>query len=41
MVKFLQNLWKVNGMVYPSLSELFCTTINVLHPISRQSMSRQ
>ena len=39
MVEFLEIPWKVNGVVYPSLGELFCTAIDVLHPSSRQSIS--
>ena len=39
MVEFFEIPWKVNGVVYPSLGELFCTAIDVVHPSSQQSMS--
>ena len=39
MVEFLEIPWKVNGEVYPSLGELFCTASEVVHPNSRQSTS--
>ena len=39
MVEFLEIPWKVNGEVYPSLGELFCTASEVVHPDSRQSTS--
>ena len=32
MVEFLGIPWKVNGVIYPSLGELFCTATNVVHP---------
>lgn len=38
MVEFLEIPWKVNGVVYPSLGEVFCTATDVAHPKSRQSM---
>ena len=39
MVEFLEIPWKVNGVAYPSLGELFCTATDVVHPESRQCMS--
>ena len=39
MVEFLEIPWKVNGVVYPSLGELFCAANDVVHPSSRQSIS--
>ena len=39
MVEFLEMPWKVNGVAYPSLGELFCTATEVVHPESRQCMS--
>lgn len=38
-VKFFEIPWKVNGVVYPSLGELFHTAIDVVRPGSQQSMS--
>ena len=39
MVEFFEIPWKVNGVVYPSLGELFCTALDIVHPSSQQSMS--
>lgn len=39
MVDFLKLPWKVNGTVYPSLSELFRIATDMVHPDSSQSMS--
>ena len=39
VVEFFEIPWKVNGVVYPSLGELFQTAIDVVHPGSQQSMS--
>ena len=39
MVEFLEIPWKVNGEVYPSLGELFCTATEVVHPDLSQSTS--
>ncbi|KAL9632917.1 MAG: hypothetical protein Q9204_003608 [Flavoplaca sp. TL-2023a] len=37
--EFLKFLWKVNGVTYPSLGELFDTARNILHPNSPQCKS--
>ncbi|KAL8997558.1 MAG: hypothetical protein Q9169_003176 [Polycauliona sp. 2 TL-2023] len=39
MADFLNTPWKVNGVTYPSLRELFRVAVNVVHPRSSQSMS--
>ena len=39
MVEFLGIPWKVNGVIYPSLGELFCAANDVVCPSSRQSIS--
>ena len=39
VVEFFEIPWKVNGVVYPSLGELFQTAIDVVRPGSQQSMS--
>ncbi|KAL8674418.1 MAG: hypothetical protein Q9168_001151 [Polycauliona sp. 1 TL-2023] len=39
MADFLRIPWKVNGVVYPSLGELFQVALNVLHPSSSLNTS--
>ncbi|KAL8681157.1 MAG: hypothetical protein Q9186_002689 [Xanthomendoza sp. 1 TL-2023] len=37
--KFFETTWKINGVIYPSLGELFRVAMDVVHPSSLQNTS--